>query len=298
MPPNPIVPEPQRKLSLTDEQIESRLRFLIDNDAIDVAREMISSNGLPYLIENGRLQLMLTGTELHLKHFITEDQEMLQLKEDVRKLSTVDDSVLIYGQTGTGKEIIARALMGDRKGNFIIANCGGMPEYLIESELFGYVKGAFTGANIDRPGMCKMAENGVLFLDEIGELPIHVQAKLLRMIQEKCIRKVGASAEEKVEGVRFVFATNKNLPKMVGEGKFREDLYARISTFELVVSSLKERDKTDVPAIAATLDGGKEWLAALAKASINVTELDLQFNVRSLQRFIRRFKVQGRVSKS
>lgn len=287
----------QRKLDLTDEQIEMRLKFFIDGGDILTAQEIIDSNGLPYLIENGRLQLMLKGTELHLKHFITADPEMLQLKDDVRRLSAVDDSVLIYGQTGTGKEIIARALMGDRKGNFIIANCGGMPEYLIESELFGYVKGAFTGATMDRPGMCKMAENGVLFMDEIGELPIHVQAKLLRMIQEKCIRKVGASAEEKVEGVRFVFATNKNLPEMVKEGKFREDLYARISTFELVVTTLAKRAKTDVPAIAETLEGGKEWLAALEKADINVTELDLQFNVRSLQRYIRRFKVQGRVSK-
>lgn len=278
-------------------QFEQRLRLLLANNAADVAQQMIDSNGAPFIIENGVLKDALKGTELYLKHFITADHNMLALKDDIRKLAKVEDAVLISGATGTGKEILARALKGDRTGNFIIANCGGLPETLVESELFGYARGAFTGAANERAGMCQMASDGVLFLDEIGELPLHVQPKLLRMLQEKCVRKVGAITEEKVN-VRFVAATNKNLLAMVEKGLFREDLYARLSTFELHVSPLSARAKTDVPEIARTLDGGAEWLVALAKAGISVGELDLRFNVRSLQRYIRRFRVQGVVSKS
>lgn len=284
----------ENKIDTTPIITEERLRLLVAN-APDVAQQMIDNYKLPYRIENGELKDALEGTELQLKHFITYDPDMMAMKDDVRKLAKVDDEVLIVGETGTGKEIIARALKGSRTGNFIVANCGGLPEQLIESELFGYVRGAFTGAITERRGMCQMANDGVLFLDEIGELPLHVQAKLLRMLQESCIRKVGGTEEEKVR-VKFVFATNKNLPKMVDNGLFREDLFARLSTFEVHIKPIRERIKTDVPAIARSLDG-EGWLAALEREGISLTELDYRFNVRSIRRFVKRFKVQGRVSK-
>lgn len=274
---------------------EERLRLLCLN-APDAAQAMIDKHKLPYRIENGELKDALTGADLQLKSFITADERMLAMKDDVRKLAKVDYEVLIHGETGTGKEIIARALKGDRKGNFIVANCGGLPEHLIESELFGYVRGAFTGAAMDRKGMCQMANDGVLFLDEIGELPLHVQAKLLRMLQESAVRPVGSTVEEKVK-VRFVFATNKNLLKMVDAGMFREDLYARLSTLEVNISPLRDRLKSDVPLIAASIPGGEEWLKALHEAGIALGELDLRFNVRSLRRYIIRHKVQGKISK-
>src|SRR6185369_3561538 len=124
-------------------------------------------------------------------------------------------------------------------------------------------------------GMVHRANEGVLFLDEIGELPLQVQAKLLRMLNNKKVRKVGSHAEDDIN-VKFVFATNRNLLKMVEQGQFREDLYARLSTFIIQIKPLRERAKTDVKAIAMSLDGGEQWLKALELQGISVTELDLR----------------------
>jgi len=126
-----------------------------------------------------------------LDKFITCHPQMLELKLMVEKLTTINDSVLIQGETGTGKELLARALHGERKGQFIEINCAGLPEYLIESELFGHTKGAFTGADKETVGLVELSADGTLFLDEIGELPLGVQAKLLRVLADKRIRKVG-----------------------------------------------------------------------------------------------------------
>ncbi len=133
----------------------------------------------------------------YLDEFITVHPEMLKLKEYVRKLmdDQVDDPVLIIGESGTGKELIARALHNGRTGEFVAINCAGMPETLIESELFGHVKGAFTDAKVDKKGLLESAEDGTIFLDEIAELPILMQAKLLRALQERKVRKVGGNTD-------------------------------------------------------------------------------------------------------
>lgn len=271
---------------------EEQLRMLIANDCIGVAQSFIDDGKLPYRIEGKELKDALEGTELWLKKFITEDSDTLKMKDDVRKLAKVHDEVLIMGDTGTGKEVIARAMIANRAGSFIVANCAGFPEQLIESELFGYMKGSFTGAEGQRQGMFAAASGGVMFLDEVGELPLSVQAKLLRAIQEKKIRRVGAKDEEAIS-CKFVFATHRNLKEMVAKQLFREDLYARISTFELHIKPLSERD-CDIPAIIESLPGGKKFLDEVRRKEL-LHKLDLSYNVRSLQQYVKRFTVLGRI---
>ena len=255
----------------------------------DIVKQLIEQHKLPLKIENGKLVDALKGTELYLNRFITRDEACIQMKQTVMKLAKCPDEVLITGDTGTGKEIIARAMIGDRSGNFVAINCAGLPEYLIESELFGHERGSFTGAESTKQGLCAVAKDGVLFLDEIGELPVGVQAKLLRAIQDKKVRRVGGNKEEDIS-CKFVCATHRDIRQMVADKLFREDLYARISTFELHIPSLKDRP-TDVEAIILTLQGGQKFLEALRQADYRISDLDLTYNVRSLQRAVKRFDV-------
>jgi len=179
------------------------------------------------------------------------------MREVFRKLEKVagtDISVLITGETGTGKELVAREIhrRSPRQGGpFVTINCGAIPENLIESELFGHVKGAFTGAVVDRPGKFHVANGGTLFLDEIGELPLNLQVKLLRALQERVVMRVGNSRPEKVD-IRVVAATNRDLDKMVHESQFREDLFYRLNVVNLWLPPLRDRGD-DVLIIAKTL---------------------------------------------
>lgn len=278
---------------------ENKLRLLLANgeDFVSVVQGMIDSFKLQYTIEkiDGKYELKdaLKGTELHLKKFITVDPETVKMKEDIHKLAKCDYPILICGETGTGKEIIANSLKGDRQGYIVFINCAGLPETLMESELFGYVKGSFTGAVGDRQGLLAKAKNGVAFLDEIGEMPISMQAKLLRAIQEKKVRRVGATEEEEIN-CKIVCATNRNLSKMVDEGKFRQDLYARISTFEIDIKPLRQRECDIIP-IIKSMKSGEQFLMALEKAGKHYTTLNTKHNVRSLQQYVSRFEVLGRI---
>lgn len=151
--------------------------------------------------------------------------------------------VIICGESGTGKELIAQAVhfRGVRKrGKFIVVNCGAIPEHLMESELFGYARGAFTGAFRDKPGLIEEAHGGSFFLDEIGDLSLHLQAKLLRVLQEKEIRRVGENKVRHMD-VRFMSATNKDIEREVEQGKFREDLYYRLKIITIHIPPLRER---------------------------------------------------------
>lgn len=280
--------------SLTSEPpSEDSLRLLIANGGADIAQQLIGAFKLQLRIENGELKDALVGSELHLKYFMTRDHDTLSIKDDVHKLAKCDDAILITGETGTGKELIAKAMRGDRQGMFVACNCAGFPEQLIESELFGYVKGAFTGADNTRQGLMATAKDGVLFLDEIGELALSVQAKLLRAIQDKQIRRVGGRDMEDIN-CKFVCATHRDIKKMVKNNEFRQDLYARISTFEVHIKSLRERE-CDIELIILSLQGGKEFLAELHKQGHGLHKLDLSLNVRSLQQYVRRYSVLGRI---
>jgi DNA-binding NtrC family response regulator len=173
---------------------------------------------------------------------------MLELVSKIRRIAPHFRSVLVTGPTGVGKELVARALhrlSPGQKGNFVALNCSSISETLAESELFGHVKGAFTGAHQDKVGVFEYAEDGVVLLDEVGEMPLPLQAKLLRVLQNQELQRVGSPAVRKVNA-RVVAATNRDLPEMVSQGKFREDLYFRLCMIELKVPSLAER-REDLP---------------------------------------------------
>jgi len=179
---------------------------------------------------------------------IGKSKEIIKVYSVIKKVANTSANVLILGESGTGKELVARAIHDNsaRKNMpFVVINCGGIPENLLESELFGYTKGSFTGAYIDKPGLFELARGGTIFLDEIAELPPVLQVKLLRVVQEKTFRRIGGSEDMKVD-MRIISATNKDLEASVKEGTFREDLYYRLNVVPIHIPPLRER-KEDIP---------------------------------------------------
>lgn len=175
---------------------------------------------------------------------------MRQLAKTVRKVAKFETTVLVLGESGVGKELVSRALhqLGPRaSGPFVAVNCGAIPEGLIESELFGHAKGAFTDASSDKPGLFEAAARGTLFLDEVGELPISTQVKLLRALQEREIRRVGENKDRAID-VRVVAATSRPLEQMVDDGEFRQDLYYRLAVMPLRIPPLRQR-REDIPVL-------------------------------------------------
>ena len=213
----------------------------------------------PHLVANRRLAVVLSGANTSgsssrrvFHRMVGESEPMRVAFEELEQAAEVDVTVLIRGETGTGKELAAgaiHALSQRREGPLVCINCSAIPEPLLESELFGHVKGAFTGATRDKPGVFEEAAGGVLFLDEIGDLGARVQVKLLRALQEREVRRVGGNKTIKVD-VRIVSATNRDLAAMVASGEFREDLYYRIRVFELALPPLRERHG-DLPLLVA-----------------------------------------------
>jgi two-component system, NtrC family, response regulator AtoC len=182
-------------------------------------------------------------------HIVGNSGSMFEIHRIIQKVSPTETTVMITGETGTGKELIARAIHNNsarRKQPFIKINCAAIAQNLVESELFGYEKGAFTGAVTTKPGRFELAHNGTLFLDEVGEIPREVQAKLLQVIQDKSFERVGGLKTISVD-VRLITATNKNLPQEIKEGNFREDLYYRLNVFPIHLPPLRERTDDILP---------------------------------------------------
>jgi transcriptional regulator with PAS, ATPase and Fis domain len=221
-------------------------------------------------------------------HIITSSSSMRSIFAQILKVAPTDSTVFISGESGTGKELIAEGIYehSTRKGKpFIKINCVAIPEGLLESELFGHEKGSFTGAISQKKGKFEIADGGTIFLDEIGDMPLTTQAKLLRVLQEKEIERVGGSVPIKID-VRFIAATNKNLKKMIKEGLFREDLYFRINVFAISAPPLRDRQE-DISVIANYF---LESLTKKAKLSTTALQLligyDWPGNIRELKNIL------------
>jgi transcriptional regulator with PAS, ATPase and Fis domain len=212
--------------------------------------------------------------------FLSKDPVTLKVKSDAILLAPRNEPVIIYGESGTGKELIATILHGARKGNLVAVNSTAVTENLFESELFGHMKGSFTGADTQRAGLISHANEGTLFFDEIGDMPLSLQPKLLRVIQSKKYRLVGGNTDQPVK-CRIICATHMNLPELVKQGKFRLDLYQRLSTFELTIPPLRDR----------LCDLDLHIKDPILLNTILSANLPLNGNVRELQNYIARWSV-------
>lgn len=232
---------------------------------------------------------------------VGKSRSTMELRETVLSLKGTNAHVLIHGESGTGKELIARRLNSvenEADRPFIAVNCGALPENLLESELFGHKKGSFTGAVSDRAGKFELADGGDLFLDEIGEMPLLAQAKLLRAIQEGEITRVGDDRVVKVR-CRIIAATNKNLPQMIAEGRFREDLYHRINVIEIQTTPLRDR-RADLGDLAKvfTLQVGGPNFRILDKAIGVLKTYSWPGNIRELRNAVERSVISCRKRQS
>ncbi len=235
------------------------------------------------------------ATRNSLENIIGGSAALEKLKNTIRTVAPTVSTVLIYGESGTGKELVARAVhsCSPRSAEpFVSINCGAFPETLLESELFGYVKGAFTGASQNKRGLFEVASGGTIFLDEIGEMSLTMQVKLLRVLQERTIRPVGGTQETPVD-VRVIAATNRDLHEMVANNTFREDLYYRVSVIPIQVPALRER-RDDVELLASHFL--KKYAAAAQKSILRIRPESLEAladfewpgNVRQLENTIER----------
>jgi len=221
--------------------------FKVDELLITVQRAIEYNKAVS---ENADLKAQL-GTRYHLENIVAESPAMQHVCEMIKRVGPTDTTILIQGESGTGKELVAKAIHAcSRRSDksFLAVNCAALPEPLLESEMFGHVKGAFTGALSNKDGLLEAANGGTIFLDEIGSMPASIQGKLLRVLQEKEIRKVGSNENIPIN-VRVLAATNTKLENLMKEGKFREDLYYRLSVIPIEVKPIRERAEDILPLV-------------------------------------------------
>jgi len=245
-------------------------------------------------MENVYLRKQLKG-RFEFSNIIGASPAMKVVFERMARIVKTDSTVLISGESGTGKELVARALHynGMRKNKpFIAVNCAAIPESLLESELFGHMRGAFTGAIKDKPGKFEAANNGTIFLDEIGTMPLHLQTKLLRVLQEQEVDRVGASNPIKID-VRVISATNLDLEQQVRQGNFREDLFYRLNVIPLQLPPLRERKQDIMALVGAFLE---KYCLLMGRPSMSISKRALESleqyawpgNVRELENMVER----------
>ena len=225
--------------------------FKVDELLITVQRALEYNKAIT---ENEDLKAQL-GTRYHMQNIVAESTSMKNVCDMVLRVAPTDATVLIYGDSGTGKELVAKAIHAHSKrknSRFLAVNCAALPEPLLESEMFGHVKGSFTGASSDKEGLFEAASGGTIFLDEIGSMPLSIQGKLLRVLQEKEVRRVGSNKDIAIDA-RVLAATNTRLEDMMEEGTFREDLYYRISVIPIEIKPLSERVDDILPLVYHTL---------------------------------------------
>jgi two-component system NtrC family response regulator len=247
------------------------------------------------LLERENLALRQRLAEQHVDEIMGESPAMQKVFAAIRKVATTDASVLVVGESGTGKELVAKAIhrAGDRRdGPFVVINCGAIPEALLESELFGHEKGAFTHAEARRKGKFEYANGGTLFLDEIGDLPLALQVKLLRFLQEHHIERVGGREVISLD-VRVIAATNRDLKRAVAEQRFRDDLFFRLSVVTISLPPLRERgDDVMLLARAFLRQFGDHYRKEVQGFSTDAAEALQRFpwpgNVRELEHRVKR----------
>lgn len=261
-------------------------------DLKQIIRNALTKKGVK---QHDALFLKETEEAVGFGNMIGSSREMLKVYTTIRKVADTPANVLIFGESGTGKELVARAIHenSSRSGmHFVVINCGGIPENLLESELFGYIKGSFTGAYSDKAGLFEIADGGTVFLDEVTQLPRMLQVKLLRVVQEKTFRRIGGTDDIHVD-VRIISATNQNLADTLTTGSFREDLYYRLNVIPIHLPPLRER-KEDIAVLT------KHFIEKYSKAfgkeikTISAYALELLMlypfpgNVRELENIIER----------
>jgi two-component system response regulator PilR (NtrC family) len=263
-----------------NEELKDTLRRALELQSIAAEKEKLSEE---------------TQEVLHFGSMIGSSGPMRRIYTLVEQVADTKTNVLITGESGTGKELIARSIhdiSGRKDKPFVPVNCGGIPESLMESELFGYLKGAFTGATQNKKGLFEEAEGGTIFLDEIGELSMALQVKLLRVVQERKVKPVGGAREQDVD-TRIICATNKNLEEEVMEKRFRQDLFYRLNVIELRVPPLRERKADLKPLSQFFLDKyaremGKDITKISSYAIDLLKKYDFPGNVRELENLIER----------
>lgn len=307
-------------LKYTEEHFPKIAKLVVSGmPSIDNAVNAIKSGALDYLIKPFTADELSTAIKSSLKKavkvscdsfvntkqanfagIIGESSQFRNLVDVIKRVQNNMANVLIEGESGTGKELIAKAIHYEgalAKMPFIAVNCGGLPENLLESELFGYIKGSFTGASESKTGLFQAASGGTIFLDEIGNAPMTVQTRLLRVIQEKEITRIGSTKSEKIN-VRIICATNNNLSEMVAKGNFREDLYYRINVVNIRTSPLRERPE-DILLLAKSfikkyaIEYNKPEIEMDEKVSNILLRHSWPGNVRELENIIQRMIIMS-----
>ncbi len=274
-------------------------RFVVKTQTMGVLRDINTSDEIPAKSPEihqfsrvfDQVSELLSKVEARqlFPEIVGQSDAMRGVFNQIIKVAPTDSTVLIVGETGTGKELVANSIHrhSRRQGNpFLAINCAAIPDGLLESELFGHEKGAFTGADAKKPGKFELADSGTLFLDEIGDMPLETQAKVLRTLEEKQIQRVGSVSDTKVD-VRFIAATNKKLPEAVRQGDFREDLFYRLNVFAIYLPPLRER-REDIPLLSGHF---LQMMAPNKQLTSNAIQLLMAYdwpgNVRELRNAIK-----------